>query len=82
MVFIIAGPEFVELEGHIIVISKVLYGLRSSGARWHDRFTDCIMVLGFFRCKPDPDFWLRKNGDIYEYVAVYADDLAIAMKDP
>jgi Reverse transcriptase (RNA-dependent DNA polymerase) len=32
-VYIIAGPEFREREGHILVISKALYGLRSSGAR-------------------------------------------------
>ena len=25
---------------------------------------------------------MRRNGDLYEYVAVYVDDLAIAMKNP
>jgi hypothetical protein len=35
-VYIIAGPEFGEQEGHIIIISRALYGLQSSGARWHD----------------------------------------------
>jgi hypothetical protein len=25
---------------------------------------------------------MRKNGNIYEYIAVYVDDLAIAMKNP
>jgi Reverse transcriptase (RNA-dependent DNA polymerase) len=25
---------------------------------------------------------MRRNGDLYEYVTVYVDDLAIAMKDP
>jgi hypothetical protein len=37
-VCIIAEPEFGELDGHILVICKALYGLQSSGARWHDRF--------------------------------------------
>ena len=32
-VYVIAGPEFKELEGHTLIISKALYGLRSSGAR-------------------------------------------------
>jgi hypothetical protein len=32
-VYIIAGPEFGQLEGHILIISKALYGLRTSGAR-------------------------------------------------
>ena len=82
LVYIIAGPEFKELEGHALIISKALYGLRSSGARWHDRFADCISELGFFPCKSEPDIWMRKLDDMYEYVAVYVDDLAIAMKNP
>ena len=82
LVYIIAGPEFKELEGHVLIISKALYGLRSSGARWHDRFSDCISELGFFPCKSEPDIWMRKLDDMYEYVAVYVDDLAIAMKNP
>jgi hypothetical protein len=34
--FIIAGPEFGEQQGHILIIYKALYGLRTSGLRWHD----------------------------------------------
>jgi Reverse transcriptase (RNA-dependent DNA polymerase) len=79
-VYIIAGPEFGECEGHILIISKALYGLRSSGVRWHDRFVDCIREIGFFPCKAEPDIWMRKEGNLYEYIAVYVDDLAIAMK--
>ena len=80
--YIIAGTEFKNREGHILLINKALCGLRSSGARWHDRFADCIRELGFFPCKAEPDIWIRKNGNVYEYVAVYVDDLTIAMKDP
>ena len=81
-VFIIAGPEFGDLEGHILVIHKALYGLRSSGARWHDKFADCLRDIGFQPCKAEPDIWMRENGGIYEYVAVYVDDLAFVMKEP
>ena len=80
-VYIIAGPEFGELEGHILVISRALYGLRSSGARWHDKFADCLRDLGFHPCKAEPDIWMREKDGTYEYVAVYVDDLAIVMKD-
>jgi len=69
-VYIIAGPKLKDREGHILIISKALYGLRSSGARWHDRFSDCIRELGFFPCRAEPDIWIRRNGQLYEYVAV------------
>jgi Reverse transcriptase (RNA-dependent DNA polymerase) len=81
-VYVVAGPEFGDREGHILVISKALYGLQSSGARWHDRFTDCIRELGFFPCKAERDIWMRKNNNQYKYIAIYVDDLAIAMKNP
>ncbi|KAL7562900.1 hypothetical protein ACA910_000273 [Epithemia clementina (nom. ined.)] len=31
LLFIVAGPEFEELAGHILIFLKALYGLRSSG---------------------------------------------------
>jgi hypothetical protein len=80
-VYIIAGPEFGSFEAHAMIISKALYGLRSSGESWHDRLADCMRELDFFSCKSEPDIWMRKHGNLYEYVAVYVDELAIAMKN-
>ena len=34
-VYIIAGGEFGEREGHTLIIVKALYGLKTSGVRWH-----------------------------------------------
>jgi hypothetical protein len=81
-VCIIAGPEFGNLQGHVMIIYKALYGLRSSGACWHDRFSDCLRAEGFFPCKAEPDIWMQPKNRVYEYIAVYVDDLAIAMADP
>jgi Reverse transcriptase (RNA-dependent DNA polymerase) len=81
-VYIIAGPEFGDLEGHILIISKALYGLRTSGAHWHDTFADCLRDLSFQQCKAEPDIWMREKNGLYEYIAVYVDDLAIVMKEP
>jgi Reverse transcriptase (RNA-dependent DNA polymerase) len=78
----LAGPEFGDREGHILVIGKALYGLRSSGARWHDQFADCIREHGFFPCKAEPNIRMRKKNNQYEYIAIYMDDLAIAMENP
>jgi hypothetical protein len=78
----IAGPEFGELDGHMMIIKKALYGLRSSGARWHDRLFDTLTGMGFLPSKMDPDIWLRAKIDHYEYIAVYVDDLMIASREP
>ena len=81
---IIAGPEFKELQGHLLIMIKALHGTRSGGARWHDRLFDILQELKFKPSKADPDVWMRPEpgGTCYEYIAVYVDDLAIAAKDP
>ena len=34
--YIVAGPEFQELEGYILIFLKALYGLKSSGKGWDE----------------------------------------------
>ena len=41
--FVRAGPEFGELEGHILLVHKALYGLRTYGVCWHERLADFCM---------------------------------------
>ena len=81
---IIAGPEFKELQGHLLIMIKDLYSTCSGGARWHDRLFDILQELKFKPSKADPDAWMRPEpgGTCYEYIPVYVDDLAIAAKDP
>ena len=49
-VYVVAGSEFGEQEGNILVIKRALYGLKSSGLRWHERFADVLRDMGFFPC--------------------------------
>ena len=79
-----AGKEFRDfgLEGHMLVIEKALYGLRTSGARFHAKFADTLRALGFTPTYADPDVWIRDAGNCYEYVVVYVDDILTALKDP
>ena len=81
---IIVGPEFKELQVHLLIMIKTLHGTRSGGARWHDRLSDILQELKFKPSKADPDVWMRPEpgGTCYEYIAVYVDDIAIAAKDP
>ena len=80
-VYIIGSEGFGELEGHTLVIYKALYGLKSSGKRWHERLSDVLRSIGFTPSKADSDVWMRKKNDHYEYIAVYVDNLAIASRD-
>lgn len=81
---VIGGDEFRDfgLVGHTLIVIRALYGLKTSGARWHERFADTLREEGFTPCKADPDVWMRKTEGLYEYICVYVDDLAMAMKEP
>ena len=67
----IAGAEFEELEGFILVFNKALYGLKSSGKRWEEKFHDIIKDMGFMSSKADQCVWMRENKELKccEYIA-------------
>jgi len=81
-VHIIAGPEFGDREGHVLIISKAPHSLHSSGLRWSERLADVYREMGFFTSHCKKDIWMRDMGDHYECIAVYVDDLMIVGKDP
>ena len=76
-----AEPEFGNLQGRILIILKALYGLRTSGLRWHEQLADCL-DMGYAPCKMEPDIWLRDCKEHCECIAAYVDDLLIVSKDP
>lgn len=81
--YIIAGKKFGKnLEGHMMIINKALYSLRSKRLRWHERFADCLCDIGFTPSCAEPDIWMKRVDDHYEYIAVYVDNLAIMLKNP
>ncbi len=80
--YIIAGSEFGDRAGHVLIISKALYGLKSSGLRWSERLHDVLKDAGFFLSRAENDIWMRDCQTHYEYIAVYVDDLLIASKKP
>jgi hypothetical protein len=81
-VYFVAGPEFGEMAGHTMVIEKALYGLRTSGARFHEQLADTLRAMGYFPSKADPDLWMKDCNDHWEYVCVYINELACVSRNP
>ncbi len=84
-VFTRCGPEFgPKLEGRIAIIKKSLYGLKSSGARWHAHFAQTLHTLGFQPTRFDNDVWIKRrfDGSGYDYISTYVDDFLITAQDP
>jgi hypothetical protein len=78
-----AGPEFGPNRiGQTVVIVRVLYGLKTSGAAWHSVLAESITAMGFQHSLADPDVWLhlatKPNGfEYYKYLIVYVDDILV-----
>ena len=53
-IYVVADQELEELQGHMLVIHKALYDLKSSGLRWSQRIHDIRLQLGFKPWKADP----------------------------
>ena len=45
--YIVAGPEFEDMEGHILTFSKALYRLKSTGKRWAEALYDILKDMDF-----------------------------------
>ena len=86
-VYMATGPEFGPNTYRAAVIVQALYGLKSSGGRWHDHLAAILMEAGFKNSKADPDVWMQKaekpNGFVYwEYVLCYVDDILAISHNP
>ena len=82
--YIVAGPEFEDWEGYVLIFSKALYGLKSSGKKWAETLHEVLKDMNFIPSRADQCIWLKKNVklNLYEYIAVYVDDLCIDAQDP
>ena len=81
-VYVIAGPEFGKDAGKRMIIDKGLYGLRTSGARFHEHLSAKLRTLCVVPSKADDDLWIRPQADHYEFIATYVDDLLVFSRDP
>ena len=54
-IYTIAGTEFGSDTGKIIIITRALYSLRSSGVSLRAKLAQCIWDLGYCPTKTNPD---------------------------
>ena len=81
-----AGIEFGENAGKVLIITRALYGLKSSGAAYRSFFAQSLRDMGFKSCLSDADVWRRAavkedNTKYYEYILTYVDDCLVVSAD-
>jgi hypothetical protein len=86
-IYTIAGREFGSDAGKVMVITRALYGLKSSGAAFRSMLADTIWNIGYRPTLADPDVWIKpavkSNGfKYYEMVLTYVDDVISISEAP
>ncbi len=76
-----------EHEGKYAVISRALYGLKTSGASWRNHLAAEIREMGFTSTKADVNVYRcrasKEDGTAYyEYLVVYVDDIICVSENP
>jgi hypothetical protein len=84
-----AGRECGADAGKVMIITRALYGLRTSGASWRQMLSDTLTSpeFGYRQSRGDPDVYLRrrtrpKDQDYYEMVLVFVDDILCISHEP
>ena len=75
--FFTAEEEFEIMghNGHTMLISKVLYGLKTSEAQWHEKFSETKHQFVFSPLKAYHEVWTKDEGDNYSHICVYVDGM-------
>ena len=69
-------PEGYEVPGDVVCkLKKSLYGLKQSGRNWHRCLSEHLEDLGFTKSTHDNCLYIRKQGNVLHYAAVWVDDL-------
>ena len=56
------GIETGEDRGKVLIVTRTLYGLKSSGAAWRADLAATLRDLKFSSSHADPDIWIRSSG--------------------
>ena len=76
------GLETGEEKGKVLIVTRALYGLKSSGPAWRADLAATLRDLKFTSSQADPDVWIRNSGTHYDMVLVYVDDILVFAKGP
>ena len=72
----------------VLILTRALYGLKSSGAAWRAKLAETLASMGFVSTRADPDVWIKEQKyenrpeTYYEVILVYVDDVLAISENP
>ena len=76
------GVETGEDRGKVLIVTRAMYGLKSSDAAWRADLAATLRDMNFTSSQADPDVRIRSAATHYDMVLVYVDDILAFTKEP
>ena len=76
------GVESSEDIGKGLIVTRALYGLKSSGAAWRADLAAKLCDMKFTSLQANPDVWIRSAGTHCDMVLVYVNYILVFTKEP
>ncbi|KAE9310895.1 hypothetical protein PR003_g20157 [Phytophthora rubi] len=70
-----------QVNGHMYVVLKALYGLHQSGREWNSELNQWFLDQGYQRSLTEPCLYFKFEEETIVYVLVYVDDIFVATND-
>ncbi len=81
-VYLVYGLCICENLNITLIVSRALYGLKSSGAAWRADLAATLRDVKLTSSQANPDVWTRSAGMHYDMVLVYVDGILVFVKKP
>jgi hypothetical protein len=70
MIWFEGGVETGKDRGKVLIVTRALYGLKSSGAAWRAVLAATLRDMNFTSTHANPDVWIRSAGTHYDMLLV------------
>jgi len=75
LIFMDQPRGFDDGSGRVCKLIRTIYGLRQAGNVWNREFNAAMKEIGFIQLKSDPCCYIRRQGEDFEMLLVWVDDI-------
>jgi len=75
LIFMDQPRGFDDGSGRVCKLIRTIYGLRQAGNVWNRELNAAMKEIGFIQLKSDPCCYIRRQGEDFEILLVWVDDI-------
>lgn len=72
-----ACSNFANCENKVLKLKRAIYGLKQSARAWYQRVEELLLELGYTKSQYEPCLFMKCDGNIKVYIALFVDDFFV-----